>query len=130
MLIQAISGCGAFSGKSVNRHESLIYGRADPRNGPAASALPAGRMVRPYRRRAQRPQFVRSDLQPVSRCGMVAVMSTSLPADWRQAATPKHRVSVRAVANISMDKNWLTPALRSKYRVSEHRAAIRKMQPD
>jgi hypothetical protein len=57
-------------------------------------------------------------------------MSTSLPADWRQAATPKHRVSVRAVANISMDKNWLTPALRSKYRVSEHRAAIRKMQPD
>src|SRR3954469_5635436 len=39
---------------------------------------------------------------------MVAVISTSLTADWRHAATPKHRVRVMAVANSSTDKNWLT----------------------
>jgi len=52
--------------------------------------------------------LLRSDLQPVSRCEMVAVISTSLPADWRQAATPKHTVSVNVVSNSSTDRNWLT----------------------
>ena len=52
--------------------------------------------------------MLRSDLQPVSRCEMVAVISVSLPADWRQAATPKHTVSVSVVSNSSTDRNWLT----------------------
>lgn len=69
-------------------------------------------------------------LHPYSWRGIDAVMSTSLPADWRQAATPKHTVSVRVVANSSTDKNWLTPALRIFEEMSEHRAAIRKMQSD
>lgn len=44
-------------------------------------------------------------------CGTVAVTSsTSLPADWRHAATPKHTVNVNAVASSSTDKNWLTSA--------------------
>ena len=80
--------------------------------------------------RAEGPQLLRSDLQPVSRCGMVAVNSTSLPADWRQAATPKHTVSVNVVSNSSTDRNWLTRTPSKITRERAHIWLIRKMQSD
>ncbi|UGX98457.1 hypothetical protein G6321_00026390 [Bradyrhizobium barranii subsp. barranii] len=74
--------------------------------------------------------MLRSDLQPVSRCEMVAVISASLPADWRQAATPKHTVSVNVVSNSSTDRNWLTHTPSKITREGAHIWLIRKMQSD
>jgi hypothetical protein len=53
---------------------------------------------------------------------MVAVISTSVPADWRQAATPKHKVSRTAVTNNSTDRNWLTLTPLNTTPLAEERA--------
>lgn len=50
-------------------------------------------------------------------------MSRPLSSERRQAATPKHTVSMRAVASNSTDKNWLTspPAIGTLARASMER---------
>jgi hypothetical protein len=41
--------------------------------------------------------------------GEVLPVTSSSPPEMRQAATPKHAVSVKAATSRSIQENWLTP---------------------